>query len=204
MVWLTPILQSPMKISDTIFPTSEKLIQFFGSMEDYENLLKELHDKGIKVIFDFVPNHTSDQHEWFQKSLQNDPKYKDYYIWKDPNGFNETGEPIPPNNWLSVFRFSAWEWSEERQQFYFHQFLKEQPDLNYRNPEVVEEMNNVFRFWLDKGVDGFRVDALKHLVEVEDVYDADEPIAEDSGITDPTQYYYLNHTLTVNLQRHLI
>ncbi|KAL7638995.1 UNVERIFIED_CONTAM: hypothetical protein RMT77_010529 [Armadillidium vulgare] len=199
MVWLTPILQSPMKDFGYDISNFREIDPIFGSMEDYENLLKELHDKGIKVIFDFVPNHTSDQHEWFQKSLQNDPKYKDYYIWKDPNGFNETGEPIPPNNWLSVFRFSAWEWSEERQQFYFHQFLKEQPDLNYRNPEVVEEMNNVFRFWLDKGVDGFRVDALKHLVEVEDVYDADEPIAEDSGITDPTQYYYLNHTLTVNL-----
>ncbi|KAB7502886.1 Maltase A1 [Armadillidium nasatum] len=132
MVWLTPILQSPMKDFGYDISDFKEIDPIFGSMEDYENLLKELHDKGIKVIFDFVPNHTSDQHEWFQK-------------------------------------------------------------------KVVEEMDNVFRFWLDKGVDGFRVDALKHLVEVEDVYGADEPVAEDSEITDPTQYSYLNHTLTVNL-----
>ncbi|RXG58717.1 putative maltase, partial [Armadillidium vulgare] len=99
---------------------------------------------------------------------------------------------------LSAFRYSAWEWSEERKQFYLHQYLKEQPDLNYRNPEVVEEMNNIVRFWLDRGVDGFRVDALQRLFEVDDVYGADEPVAIDSGITDPTIHKYLDHIYTRN------
>ncbi|RXG54050.1 Maltase A1 [Armadillidium vulgare] len=196
MIWLNPVLKSPMKDFGYDISDFRAIDPIFGTMEDYENMLKEMHSKNIKVIFDFVPNHTSDQHEWFIKSVQNDPKYKDYYVWKDPKGYNSTGAPIPPNNWVSIFRFSAWEWSEERKQFYLHKFLKEQPDLNYRNPEVVKEMNDVIRFWLDKGVDGFRVDAIQNLVE--DVSFADEPPAANSGITDPTLEGYYNHIYTLN------
>ncbi|KAL7638994.1 UNVERIFIED_CONTAM: hypothetical protein RMT77_010528 [Armadillidium vulgare] len=196
MIWLNPVLKSPMKDFGYDISDFRAIDPIFGTMEDYENMLKEMHSKNIKVIFDFVPNHTSDQHEWFIKSVQNDPKYKDYYVWKDPKGYNSTGAPIPPNNWVSIFRFSAWEWSAERKQFYLHKFLKEQPDLNYRNPEVVKEMNDVIRFWLDKGVDGFRVDAIQNLVE--DVSFADEPPATNSGITDPTLEGYYNHIYTLN------
>lgn len=141
---------------------------------------------GIKIILDFVPNHTSDQHEWFLRSEAGDPKYENFYIWHD--GLMVGDERKPPNNWISVFRGPAWEWSEKRQQFYFHQFAKQQvrdldfnffffllswstcprhfsqPDLNFRNPAVVEEMKNVLRFWLDKGVAGFRCDAVSVLL----------------------------------------
>ncbi|KAL7638904.1 UNVERIFIED_CONTAM: hypothetical protein RMT77_010438 [Armadillidium vulgare] len=198
MIWLTPILKSPMKDFGYDISDYKEIDPIFGTLEDFDNLIREMHLKGIKVIFDLVPNHTSDEHEWFKKSLKNDTKYKDYYVWKNPKGYDINGQPVPPNNWLSAFRYSAWEWSEERKQFYLHQYLKEQPDLNYRNPEVVEEMNNIVRFWLDRGVDGFRVDALQRLFEVDDVYGADEPVAIDSGITDPTIHKYLDHIYTRN------
>ncbi|KAK7076943.1 hypothetical protein SK128_021886 [Halocaridina rubra] len=146
---------------------------------------------------DIVPNHSSDEHEWFIKSVKREDPYTDYYMWADPSGFNASGFPEPPSNWLSVFRGSAWTYVEEREQFYLHQFLYKQPDLNYRNAAVREEMKNVIKFWLDKGVDGIRVDALKFLFEVTDVYQ-DEPVAENSDIDDPLDYYYLNHTLTIN------
>jgi len=122
-----------------------------------------IHLAGIKIILDFVPNHSSDKHEWFIKSEAGDPEYKDFYVWSDgkpnPNG----GRNIEPNNWVSVFYGSAWEWSDKRKQYYLHQFTKQQPDLNYRNPKVMERMSNVLRFWLKKGCSGVRVDALVSL-----------------------------------------
>ncbi|KAK7070733.1 hypothetical protein SK128_004087 [Halocaridina rubra] len=145
---------------------------------------------------DIVTNHSSDEHEWFIKSVQMEEPYTDYYVWSDPIGFNETGDPIPPNNWLSAFRGPAWKWVDQRQQFYLHQFLVKQPDLNYRNSAVREEMKGILRFWLDKGVDGIRVDAFDKLIEVEDIYQ-DEPIAI-GGSNDPWDYNSLNHTLTLN------
>lgn len=104
---------------------------------------------------------TSDKHEWFQKSVKKEPGYEDYYVWRD--GICEEGLKIdcePPNNWVSVFAGSAWEWNKDREQFYLHQFVKEQPDLNFRNERVREEMKNVLKFWTNKGIDGFRVDAM--------------------------------------------
>lgn len=115
---------------------------------------------GIKIILDYVPNHTSDQHEWFIKSEAKDSEYDNYFIWHDGKPNPDGGQNLPPNNWVSVFYGSAWTWSEKRQQFYFHQFTKQQPDLNYRHPPVVEKMKNVLRFWLEKGVSGFRCDAV--------------------------------------------
>lgn len=122
--------------------------------------LHNMFPSGIKIILDYVPNHSSDKHEWFIKSEARDPEYNDFYIWNDgkpnPNG----GRNLPPNNWVSVFHGSAWTWSEIRQQYYFHQFTKEQPDLNYRNTAVLERMKDVLRFWMSKGVSGFRCDAV--------------------------------------------
>ncbi|XP_069956904.1 maltase A3 isoform X3 [Cherax quadricarinatus] len=196
-VWISPVYTSPMKDFGYDISDFTDINPIFGTMADFDELVSAFHQRGLKVIMDFVPNHTSDQHEWFQKSVAREDPYTDYYIWADSKGGTDNTTRQPPNNWLSVFRGSAWEWSEERQQFYYHQFLAEQPDLNYRNSIVREEMKNVLLFWINKGVDGFRVDAIKHLFEAEDL-SLDEPVAADSGITDPDDYGYLNHTYTVD------
>jgi alpha-glucosidase len=128
----------------------------FGDLETFDRLVAAAHERGIKVIVDYVPNHTSDQHPWFleSRSSRNNPK-RDWYLWVDPKP-----DGSPPNNWGSVFGGPAWEWDETTGQYYFHHFLKEQPDLNWRNPEVREAMMDVLRFWLDRGVDGFRMDVV--------------------------------------------
>lgn len=196
-VWLSPIFSSPMADFGYDVSNFTAVEPLFGTMDDFDALRAALHDRGLRLVLDFVPNHSSDEHEWFVKSRRREEPYTDYYIWADPKGFDEAGHPIPPNNWLSVFRGSAWAWAEERQQFYFHQFLAKQPDLNYRNQRVREEMMQVLRFWLDRGADGFRVDAVKFLFEVEDI-NQNESIAIDPETDDPLDYYHLNHTLTIN------
>lgn len=160
-VWVSPFYPSPM--ADFGYDVSDYtgVHPIFGDMNDFDELLKEVHNRDIKLILDLVPNHTSDQHQWFleSKSSQDNPK-RNWYIWKDanPNG----GEP---NNWLSVFGGSGWEWDETTQQYYYHAFLKEQPDLNWRNPQVQEAVLNAMRFWLEKGIDGFRVDVMWHMIK---------------------------------------
>lgn len=113
----------------------------YGTLDDLDRLVEKAKTLGIKIILDFVPNHTSDEHEWFIKSENKIPGFEDFYIWhpgyRDPKNASRRR---PPNNWLSVFRKSAWAWSEKRKEFYYHQFVKKQPDLNYRNPKVVKEM----------------------------------------------------------------
>jgi alpha-glucosidase len=130
-------------------------------MADFDELLTKVHSAGIKLILDLVPNHTSDEHPWFKesRSSRDNPK-RDWYIWKDAS--RDGGLP---NNWLSVFGGPAWEWDEKTKQYYYHSFLVKQPDLNWRNPEVERAMLDVMRFWLDKGVDGFRVDAMWHMIK---------------------------------------
>ncbi|XP_071552168.1 maltase A3-like isoform X3 [Panulirus ornatus] len=196
-VWLSPVYTSPMKDFGYDVANFTEIDPIFGSMADFDDLVTTLHRKGLKLVMDFVPNHSSDQHEWFQRSVRCEDPYTDFYIWANSSGVDANGTQIPPNNWLSVFRGSAWEWNDERQQFYFHQFLPEQPDLNYRNHLVREEMKKVLTFWLKKGVDGFRIDAIKHLFEVEDL-SQNEPVATHSGVQDPDDYDYLNHTYTVD------
>jgi len=160
-VWLSPIYPSPMAdfgydISDYtgIWPS-------FGTMEDFDELLEQVHAAGMKLILDLVPNHSSDEHPWFLESRKSrNSSKRDWYIWK-----NARPDGSPPNNWLSVFGGSAWEWDPATKQFYYHAFLKKQPDLNWRNPRVQEAMFNILRFWLNKGVDGFRIDAMWHLIK---------------------------------------
>jgi alpha-glucosidase len=138
-------------------------------MEDFDRLLAACHERKMKVILDFVPNHSSDQHPWFQQSRSSrDHPKRDWYIWKSaaPSGG-------PPNNWLSTFGNDAWEWDQATGQYYYHAFFRQQPDLNWRNPEVQEAMLSVMRFWLRKGVDGFRVDVMWHLMK--DRYFRDNP-----------------------------
>jgi alpha-glucosidase len=166
-VWLSPIYPSPMAdfgydISDYV-----NVDPIFGTLSEFDALIDDVHRRGMKLVLDFVPNHTSDQHAWFRESRQSrhSPK-RDWYLWRDP--------PVgggPPNNWLAQFGGSAWEFDEATGQYYYHAFLKEQPDLNWRNPEVQEAMLDVLRFWLDRGVDGFRVDVIWHIVKDEQFRD---------------------------------
>ncbi len=139
----------------------------FGTLADFDQLVAQLHHRNLKLILDFVPNHTSIEHAWFRasRSSRQDPK-RDWYIWRDPRP-----DGGPPTNWLSEFGGSAWTWDALTQQFYYHAFLADQPDLNWRNPEVHEALLDVMRFWLARGVDGFRVDAIHMLVESEELID---------------------------------
>lgn len=166
-VWISPFYPSPMADFGYDVADYENVDPLFGSLADFDEMVAGLHRRNLKLILDFVPNHTSIEHEWFRasRSSREDPQ-RDWYIWRDagPGGG-------PPNNWLSEFGGSAWTWDEPTQQFYYHAFLTDQPDLNWRNPQVQEAMFNVMRFWLARGVDGFRVDAIHMLVESEQLID---------------------------------
>ncbi|EAT45278.1 AAEL003434-PA [Aedes aegypti] len=196
--WMSPINTSPMVDFGYDISDYREIQPEYGTMVDFENLVKEAKRVGLKVIMDFVPNHSSDKHEWFVKSEDRVPGYEDYYVWHDGVENPQGGRKLPPSNWLQAFRKSAWQWSEKRQQYYLHQFTVEQPDLNYRNPTVVQEMKDVLTFWLDKGVDGFRVDAVPFLYEVLPTNGSfpDEP---RSGLTnDPDDFDFLEHIYTQN------
>ena len=155
-VWLSPIYPSPM--ADFGYDVSDycDVHPLFGSLEQFDLLVAALEERGLKLILDYVPNHTSDRHPWFleSRSARGNPK-RDWYLWRDP-----APDGGPPNNWLSQFGGSAWELDLQTGQYYYHAFLEEQPDLNWRNPEVRAAMYDVLRFWMRRGVDGFRVDVL--------------------------------------------
>jgi alpha-glucosidase len=162
-VWLTPIYRSPFR--DLGYDISDycSIDPSFGSLDDFDRLIAVLHKEGVRLILDLVPNHTADDHAWFvESSTSRNSAKADWYIWADAG---EDGGP--PNNWLSRFGGSAWEWCEARRQYFYHSFLVEQPDLNWRNPDVRAAMADVMRFWLDRGVDGFRVDASAVLIKDE-------------------------------------
>ncbi|XP_039954323.1 maltase A2-like [Bactrocera tryoni] len=163
--WISPIYDSPMADMGYDVANFTKIYPVFGTMEDFDALLAKAHELDLKLVLDFVPNHSSDECEWFQKSILREEGYDDWYVWDDGKIDSETGERSPPSNWEAVFGGSAWTWVEERQQYYLHQFLAKQPDLNYTNPAVRERMLEVMKFWLDRGVDGFRMDATNFLVE---------------------------------------
>ncbi len=168
-VWLNPIFKSPQNDNGYDVSNYKEIDSLYGSIEDFKELLAALHSKGMHLILDFVPNHTSDEHEWFveSRSSKTDSK-RDWYVWKDPA---EDGGP--PNNWLSLFGGSAWTYDNNTQQYYYHVFAESQPDLNFRNPEVIRAIEDAMKFWLDLGVDGFRMDAVKFLLE--DAKLRDEP-----------------------------
>ncbi len=152
VVWLTPIYDSPHADNGYDVRDYRSILDEFGTMDDFEALLAELHDRGIRVVLDIVLNHTSDEHEWFERSRNGEEPYDDYYHWVD-------GDPDePPNNWETGFGGPAWEYDERRGAWYLHLFHEKQPDLNWRRPAVREELHDVVRFWLEKGVDGFRLD----------------------------------------------
>jgi len=160
-IWLSPFYPSPMYDFGYDVSDYKAIHPIFGTMRDFDELLKETHKHNMKLLIDLIPNHTSSEHKWFQESRKSKTNpYRDYYIWKDPK---QNGKE--PNNWLSYFGGSAWEFDEKTGQYYLHQFLKEQPDLNYQNPKVLKEMLDIMDFWLAKGVDGFRVDAICQICE---------------------------------------
>ena len=166
-VWLSPIFPSPM--ADFGYDVADycDVDPMFGNLAVFDRLLATLHERGLKLLLDFVPNHSSDRHPWFveSRSSRDNPK-RDWYIWRDPAPGGG-----PPNNWTSDFGGPAWTLDPATGQYYLHAFLKEQPDLNWDNPEVREAMTDVLRFWLDRGVDGFRIDVLWHLVKGEGLPD---------------------------------
>jgi len=170
VVWLSPIYKSPM--ADFGYDISDyyEIDPLFGTMEDFDELVEEIHKRGMKIIMDFVPNHTSIEHPWFieSRSSKNNPK-RDWYVWKDPKPDGSS-----PNNWLSVFGGSVWELDSKTGQYYLHTFVKNQPDLNWRNQDVKDAMLDVLEFWLHKGVDGFRTDAIYHLIK-DDQFRNDPP-----------------------------
>jgi alpha-glucosidase len=166
-IWISPIYPSPM--ADFGYDVSDycDVDPCFGTLADFDDLLAEAHSRGLRVLLDFVPNHTSDRHPWFaeSRSSRDNPK-RDWYLWRDP-----APDGGLPNNWISDFGGPAWEWDETTGQYYYHAFLKEQPDLNWRNPAVQAAMYDVMRFWFDRGVDGFRIDVLWHMVKAADFPD---------------------------------
>ncbi len=153
-IWLSPFFTSPMKDFGYDVADYRGIDPMFGTLADFDAMVARAHELGLKVIIDQVYSHTSDQHPWFQESRTSRTNAKaDWYVWVDPKP-----DGAAPNNWLSVFGGVSWEWEPRRRQFYLHNFLKEQPDLNFHNPEVQAEILDVARFWLDRGVDGFRLD----------------------------------------------
>ncbi|KAI5635972.1 alpha amylase, catalytic domain-containing protein [Phthorimaea operculella] len=165
-IWMSPIFTSPMVDFGYDVSNFYDIHHEYGTMQDFDELLEKAHSLGIKVLLDFVPNHASTESDYFIKSEAGDPEYRDFFVWADPlpDPDNETNR-LPPSNWVSQFGGSTWEWSEMRQQYYLHQFAIAQADFNFRNPAVKQEMFNIMKFWLDKGADGFRVDALPYMME---------------------------------------
>lgn len=164
-IWLSPFYPSPMKDFGYDVADYCDVDPRFGTLADFDKLLVESHKRGMQIIIDWVPNHSSDQHKWFieSRSSRDNPK-RDWYVWRDPK-FDDYGKRLPPNNWQSLFGGIAWEWDEATKQYYLHSFVKEQPDLNWRNPELKAAMFETLRFWLERGVDGFRVDVAHFIMK---------------------------------------
>ncbi len=188
-IWLSPIYPSPMHDFGYDVADYCDVDPLFGSLAELDRLLEAAHARGLKLILDLVPNHTSSDHLWFQESRRSrDNPKRDWYIWRDPiNG-------QPPNNWLSCFGGSAWEYDEATGQYYLHSFERRQPDLNYRHPEVMNAMLDVMRFWLTRGVDGFRVDVIEFMSKHPDL--PDEPVDPHWDEVEP--YGQLEHIYSRN------
>jgi alpha-glucosidase len=160
-IWIAPFYPSPMADFGYDVADHTDVDPLFGSLDDFDVLLGTAHRLGIRVIIDYVPNHTSDRHRWFVESrASRESQTRDWYVWRDPGPHGE-----PPNNWISMFGGSAWEWDETTGQYYLHSFLAEQPDLNWRHPDARAAMLDVLRFWLDRGVDGFRIDVAQFVAK---------------------------------------
>jgi len=189
LIWLCPVYDSPNEDNGYDIRDYRSILDAFGTMDDWERLLAELHDRDIRLIMDLVLNHTSSEHEWFQRSRAGDDEYADYYIWRDGRPAAETdddtddgpADEVAPNNWESIFGGPAWSYVAERDQWYLHLFDEKQPDLNWRNPDVREAMKAEVEWWLDRGIDGFRMDAVSHMSKTDGLPDGD-PDNSPTGI----------------------
>ncbi|EGT5618832.1 alpha-glucosidase [Clostridium perfringens] len=170
LIWLCPMYKSPNHDNGYDISDYKDILDEFGTMDDFNELLSEVHNRGMKLIIDLVINHTSHEHPWFieSRSSRDNPK-RDWYIWREGKRDEE------PNNWESIFKGSAWEFCENSEEYYLHLFAKEQPDLNWENKEVRNELYKMINWWLDKGIDGFRVDAISHIKKEEGLKDMDNP-----------------------------
>jgi len=174
IIWMSPIYMSPNDDNGYDISDYYAIHPEFGTMDDFDELLKGIHDRGMKLIMDLVVNHTSDEHAWFEEAKQSkDNPYRDYYIWRD--GVNGG----PPNNWPSFFGGSAWEYNEATEDYYLHLFTKKQPDLNWENPKLRSAIYDILRFWLDKGINGFRMDVIPLISKRLEFADTNEPTFND-------------------------
>ncbi|MBA5776038.1 alpha-glucosidase [Stappia sp. F7233] len=190
-IWLSPFYVSPMEDFGYDVADYRDVDPMFGSLADFDRLISEAHARGLKVLIDLVISHTSDRHEWFAESRANrgNPR-ADWYVWADPKA-----DGTPPNNWLSVFGGSAWEWDTRRRQYYLHNFLKSQPDLNFHNAEVQDAVLDVARFWLERGVDGFRLDTVNFYFHDKELKD-NPPLSPGgivTGMTLANPYSFQDH-----------
>ena len=170
VIWVSPFYKSPNDDNGYDISDYKAIMDDFGTMEDFDELLKEAHKRNIKLIADLVINHTSDEHPWFIESKSSiDSDKRDWYIWRKGKNNKE------PNNWESIFKGSAWQYEEESDEYYLHLFSKKQPDLNWENEEVREALYEMVNWWLDKGIDGFRIDAISHIKKDEGLLDMPNP-----------------------------
>lgn len=193
-LWLSPIYKSPQKDFGYDISDFKDITPDYGTLEDFDRLVAKAKRLGLRVMMDLVPNHTSDEHPWFQMSIKRIKPYDEYYIWVNAT-YDSYGNRKLPNNWLSPFTGTTWAWNEERGQFYYHAFVPGQPDLNYRNPKLRKEMEDVISFWIRRGLSGFRVDAIPFMFE-------DELLRDDprSGLDVPSDSFdYVEHIYSKDL-----
>ncbi len=185
IIWLSPIYDSPNDDNGYDIRDYQKIMAEFGTMEDFDKLLSEVHSRGMKLIMDLVVNHSSDEHYWFQEALKNpDSPYKDYYIWKKSKDDN------PPNNWNSFFSGPAWNYYEETDEWALHLFSKKQMDLNWENEDLRKEIHRMINWWLNKGIDGFRLDVINYISKEEGLPDGNESIGKMMGFYGIEHYFY--------------
>ena len=190
VIWLSPVYQSPNDDNGYDISDYQAIMQEFGTMEDFDRMLSEMHKRGIKLVMDLVVNHTSDEHKWFVESRKSkDNPYRDYYIWRDPKDGKE------PNNWGSCFSGSAWKYDPQTEMYYLHLFSTKQPDLNWENPTVRKEVFDMMNWWCEKGIDGFRMDVISMISKSEGLPDGRIPeggLYGDSGcVNGPHVHEYL-------------
>ncbi|MDS0276654.1 alpha-glucosidase [Halomicroarcula sp. S1AR25-4] len=188
VIWLNPVYDSPQEDNGYDISDYQAIYEEFGTMEDWETLLEEVHDRDMKLIMDLVVNHTSRDHEWFVESRQGNPEYEEYYIWREGDGDDL------PNNWESFFGGSAWEYDEEREAYYLHLYDTSQPDLDWSNEDVRQDVFDTIEWWLEKGIDGFRMDVINLLSKVDGLPDGDpdsEWVGSEHFIDGPEMTEYL-------------
>lgn len=169
VIWLSPVYQSPNDDNGYDISDYQAIMEEFGTMEDFDEMLAEAHKRGIRIVMDLVVNHTSDEHRWFMESRKKeDNPYHDYYIWREGKDGNQ-----PPNNWGGSFGGSAWQYDEERGMYYLHLFSKKQPDLNWDNPAVRKEVFDMMTWWCEKGIDGFRMDVISMISKTKEMPDGE-------------------------------